>query len=513
MNPNNTRKPLLLMIIDGWGYREDADDNAISRARTPHWDRLWASSVHSLLDTSGKAVGLPAGQMGNSEVGHMNIGAGRVVYQDFTRIDEAIRDESFFDNSAMCSAVKAAVEQRGTLHIMGLLSPGGVHSHDGHFGAAVELARRQGAKTIRIHAFLDGRDTPPRSAMPSIELMQSSLDAVPGAAFGTITGRYYAMDRDQRWERVQLAWRAIVNADAPLHAATAASALLDAYARGENDEFVKPVVIRDYQGMKHGDAVLFVNFRADRARQLTQVFVQPDFDAFERKAPQLSAFVTMTEYQSGLPVEVAFPNENLREILGEVLARNGLHQLRIAETEKYAHVTFFLNGGREEPFPNEDRVLIPSPGVATYDLQPEMSAPALTESLVAAIKSQKHDVIICNVANPDMVGHSGNMQAAMQACEAVDTLIGKVDAALEAVGGELLITADHGNVEQMLDRQTGQVHTAHTVNPVPLVFRGRAVAGISNGTLRDIAPTMLSLLGLPQPAEMTGTPLLTLSDE
>ncbi|NND45502.1 MAG: 2,3-bisphosphoglycerate-independent phosphoglycerate mutase [Xanthomonadales bacterium] len=510
MSENGAHRPLVLVIIDGWGHREDAPDNAISQADTPCWDRLWRTAATSLLETSGSAVGLPDGQMGNSEVGHMNIGAGRVVYQDFTRITKAIEDGSFFENEAFCGAVDRALDHDGAVHIMGLLSPGGVHSHDDHFLATVELARRRGARRIVVHAFLDGRDTPPRSALASIERMQATLDGVPGARFGTLAGRYYAMDRDQRWERVERAWAALTRGAAEHRSPSAAEALETAYARDENDEFIAPSVIGDYPGMADGDSVLFINFRADRARQLSRAFVEPGFDGFPAERPRLAAFATMTEYLKGLDARVAFPNEALPGLLGEILAAQGLRQLRIAETEKYAHVTFFLNGGREEPFEHEQRILIPSPKVATYDLQPEMSAPELTDALDGAIRSGDFDVIICNIANPDMVGHSGSLAAAMQAVAAVDACLARISAALEAVGGELIITSDHGNVEQMQDERSGQVHTAHTTNPVPFVFVGRPATAVPGGSLRDIAPTMLGLLGIQPPEVMTGQSLLRL---
>ena len=499
--------PLVLMILDGWGHRDPAPDNAIALAETPHWDALVADSAFSLLETSGASVGLPDGQMGNSEVGHMNIGAGRIVYQEFTRITRAIEDGSFFDNPALAKAFSKA--EGGAVHIMGLLSPGGVHSHDDHFIATVEAAHRAGAANIRVHGFLDGRDTPPRSAAKSIERMQTCLDDLPNARFGVLSGRYYAMDRDKRWDRVNRAWDALVDARAAFSATTAQEALEAAYARDENDEFVQPTVLEGYQGIRDGDVVIFVNFRADRARELTQAFVEPGFQDFERRAPRLSSFVTMTEYLEGLPVDVAFPPTDLHDTLGEVLARLGLRQLRIAETEKYAHVTFFLNGGREAPFPGEERILVPSPKVATYDLQPEMSAPELARKLTSAIGSSDFEVIICNVANPDMVGHSGKLDAAIAAVEAVDSVLGTVRAALEKHGGELLVTADHGNVEQMSDPESGQAHTAHTTHPVPLVYLGRS-ATANNGRLSDIAPTMLQLLGLSQPEAMTGKSLITL---
>lgn len=513
MNAAARRRPLLLLILDGWGYRENSDNNAIALADTPCWDRLWHEDPHRLIETSGEAVGLPPGQMGNSEVGHMNMGAGRIVYQDYTRIEKAIRDGSFHRNPQLCGAIDAARERGATVHIMGLLSPGGVHSHEDQFMETVRLAGERGAPTIAVHAFLDGRDTPPRSARASIDKMQQLLDSLPGAACASVSGRYYAMDRDKRWDRVEKAYRAIAEARSDYRADSAEQALQQAYDRGENDEFVKPTVIDSPPGVRNGDAVIFINFRADRARELTMAFVSEPFDGFQRKKPALSAFVCMTEYMAGLPVAVAFPPETLPHLLGEELADHGLHQLRIAETEKYAHVTFFFNGGREEPFTNEDRILVPSPKVATYDLQPEMSEPELTAKLTAAIHSGRYDVIVCNVANPDMVGHTGILEAAIKAVEAVDHCLCETQKAIDQAGGEMLITADHGNIELMKDPKTGQNHTAHTLDPVPFVFHGRParVRG-GPGSLRDIAPTMLALLGLPQPAEMTGQSLLEFGD-
>jgi 2,3-bisphosphoglycerate-independent phosphoglycerate mutase len=508
MNHKTVRKPLLLMILDGWGYSDETDNNAIALAATPCWDYMWENDPHILIETSGGSVGLPEGQMGNSEVGHMNIGAGRVVYQDFSRITKAIQDGSFAKNPQLCSAIDAAQVNGSTVHIMGLLSPGGVHSHDDHFIATVQLAAQRGAASIAIHGFLDGRDTPPRSAEPSIRRMQELLDTIPGAEFGTISGRYFAMDRDQRWGRVEQAYRAITSAQSERHEASAISALTQAYTRGENDEFVQPTVIGGASGVRDGDVVIFVNFRADRARELTMAFVNDPFDGFDRHRINLADFVCMTEYKAGLPVSVAFPSSSLPRLLGEELSDSGLRQLRIAETEKYAHVTFFFNGGKEDPLPLEDRILIPSPDVATYDLKPEMSVLELTDRLVEAIGSRKFDVIICNVANPDMVGHTGKLEAAMKAVAAVDHCLAKVRTAIDHAGGELLITADHGNIELMVDPQSGQNHTAHTTNKVPLLFHGRPATMKDGGSLRDIAPTMMDLLGLTQPEEMTGRSLL-----
>ena len=435
------------------------------------------------------------------------------MFQDYSRIENAIGDGSFRQNPQIRAAIESAKRSQGRVHIMGLLSPGGVHSHDDHFIETVTTAAQQGAQAIAVHAFLDGRDTPPRSAEASLRRMQELLDATPGASFGTLGGRYFAMDRDTRWDRVEKAYRAITSAKTDLRAASAAEGLADAYARGESDEFVQPTVIGDYPGVRDGDVVIFVNFRADRARELTMAFVSDPFEGFSREKLRLGDFVCMTEYMAGLPVSVAFPPQRLPRLLGGELAAHGLRQLRIAETEKYAHVTFFFNGGEEEPFPGEERILIPSPRVATYDLQPEMSLPELTERLVDAIRSGGFDVIVCNVANPDMVGHTGSLEAAIEAVAAVDRCLASVRAAIDAAGGELLITADHGNIEQMVDADTGQRHTAHTTNRVPLVFHGRAARMQEGGSLRDIAPTMLALLGLPQPEEMTGQALLEWTGE
>ncbi len=503
-------KPVLLLILDGWGHREPAPDNAISQARAPHWRALLAACPHTLIHTSGLHVGLPDGQMGNSEVGHMNLGAGRVVYQDLTRIDKAIADGEFQRNPELLAACDAAIASGGTLHLFGLLSPGGVHSHEAHVFAMLDLAAARGVKRIAVHAFLDGRDMPPRSAEPSLRALVERCVALPGARVHSIGGRYYAMDRDRRWERMARAWRAIVEADAEQRASDPLAALAAAYARGENDEFVAPTVIDGATPMADGDAVVFMNFRADRARQLTACFVQPGFDGFDRgRVPRLARFTCLAEYAAELPAPVAYPPTALRQTLPEVLAAHGMTQLRIAETEKYAHVTFFFNGGVEAAQPGEDRVLIPSPKVATYDLQPEMSCPALTAKLVEDIRARRHDLIVCNIANPDMVGHTGVLAAAIAAVEAVDTAIGAIAAALREVGGAMLLTADHGNLEQMLDPETGQPHTAHTTGPVPLVYLGARPARLRDGgALQDVAPSLLDLLCLPVPAEMSGRSLL-----
>ncbi len=502
-------KPVVLLILDGWGHRDDPADNALAQAQLPNWRRLWADNPHTLIHTEGRHVGLPDGQMGNSEVGHMNLGAGRIVYQDLTRIDAAIADGSFFDNGGLRGACEAVKADGGTLHVMGLLSSGGVHSHQSQVFAMLELAHRAGVPRVAVHAFLDGRDTPPRSAAASLAALQARCDALGNARVATVSGRYYAMDRDKRWERVRLAWDAIAGATSAHRAASAADALDAAYARGENDEFVLPTVIDGATPVADGDAVVFMNFRADRARQLTAAFVSPAFDGFDARRPRLARYVCLTEYDAKLPTTVAFPPDDLRHTLGELAADAGLRQLRIAETEKYAHVTFFFSGGREDVFDGEERILVPSPKVATYDLQPEMSCPELTAKLVEAIGSGRFDLVVCNIANPDMVGHSGDLQAAIRAAEAVDVALGAAEAAVRAAGGALVVTADHGNLEMMRDPVTGQPHTAHTVGPVPLVYVGDR-AGIAlreGGSLRDVAPTVLDLLGLPRPGEMTGRSL------
>ena len=502
-------KPVLLLILDGWGHRVETDYNAIALAKCPNWRRLLDTCPHDLVDTHGLHVGLPDDQMGNSEVGHMNIGAGRVVYQDLTRIDSDISTGEFFNNAALLQACAAAGAGSGTLHVLGLMSPGGVHSHESHVFAMLDLAARSGVPRIAVHAFLDGRDMPPKSAEPSLRALEAKCAATPGAFVATVSGRYYAMDRDKRWDRVQLAWDALTDARAEFHAASAVGALASAYARGENDEFVKPTVIGGGAAFADGDAVVFMNFRADRARQLTQVFTDAAFDGFVRaRSPALSAFVTLTEYSASLAVSaVAYRPQSMANTLGEYLAALGKTQLRIAETEKYAHVTFFFSGGREAPYEGEERLLIPSPKVATYDLKPEMSCPELTDQLVAAIASGRFDFIVCNIANPDMVGHTGMLDAAIAAVEAVDVALGRLDAAIRAAGGAMLITADHGNLEQMLD-ENGQPHTQHTVGPVPLVYVGPGRPAMTRGALRDLAPTLLGLLGLPVPAEMSGRSLL-----
>lgn len=505
-----TKKTTALFILDGWGYSETSTSNAIAAANTPTWDALWANRPHSLIATSGMEVGLPEGQMGNSEVGHMNLGAGRTVYQNFTRIVKAIEDKSFFENAALVNAVDSAVAKGKAVHVLGLLSSGGVHSHHEQIIAMCEMAAQRGAKAIYVHGFTDGRDTPPRSAGGPIADLQAALDALKVGKIATLTGRYFAMDRDNRWDRIETAYNAMVLGQGEYTALTAAEAISKAYARDENDEFVKATVIGDAVPMVDGDAVIFANFRPDRARQLTRAFVQDDFTGFERQVrPAFSDFVTFTEYASDMGTNVAFPPVALSNTLGEVLAKSGKKQLRIAETEKYAHVTFFFNGGEEAVFEGEERELIPSPNVATYDLKPEMSAPEVTDKLVEVIAEGKYDVIICNFANGDMVGHSGIFDAAVKAVEAVDACLARLMDVVTATGSQCLITADHGNVEQMLSDDGTQPLTSHTLEPVPLVMVSpESTWTINDGALCDIAPTLLDMMGMTAPSEMTGKSLL-----
>lgn len=505
-----TPKPLVLIILDGFGHSDSHEYNAVYSAKMPVFDRLLANQPNGLISGSGMDVGLPDGQMGNSEVGHMNLGAGRVVYQDFTRVTKAIRDGEFFSNPTICAAVDKAVSAGKAVHIMGLLSDGGVHSHQDHLVAMAELAARQGAEKIYLHAFLDGRDTPPRSAKASLELMDATFARLGKGRTASIIGRYFAMDRDNRWDRVEAAYNLIVDGEALFHAATPVAGLEAAYARDENDEFVKATSIGDAVRVEDGDAVVFMNFRADRAREITRPFVEDGFKDFARKRqPKLAGYVGLTQYSVNIPAPAAFAAGSLHNVLGEYLANNGKTQLRIAETEKYAHVTFFFSGGREEPFAGEERILIPSPKVATYDLQPEMSAPEVTDKIVDAIEHQRYDVIVVNYANGDMVGHSGIFEAAVKAVQCLDLCVGRIVEALDKVGGEALITADHGNVEKMEDKDTGQAHTAHTTEPVPFVYVGKRNLKVrEGGVLADVAPTMLYLMGLDKPQEMTGTSIL-----
>ena len=507
-----TPTPTVLIVLDGWGVRAAPEHNAIHAARTPHWDALWRGPS-TMLDASGERVGLPSGQMGNSEVGHMNIGAGRLVHQDLTRIDRAVAAGALADNAALRQAIAAGAERGATLHILGLLSPGGVHSHEEQIAALVAAAHgsASGRAKIRLHAFLDGRDTPPKSAAASLRRFEARFPGV----IASITGRYYAMDRDARWERTERAWKLLARGEAPFRFPSALAALEAAYERGETDEFVQPSAVQaggaQASAITDGDVVVFMNFRADRARQLSRAFVDAEFDGFPRPTrPRLATFVTLTRYADDLPAQVAFAPERVDDSLGEVLAQRGLRQLRLAETEKYAHVTYFFSGRRETPFAGEDRVLVPSPKVATYDLAPEMSAGEVTDKLVAAIAGGAHDFIVCNYANGDMVGHTGDFAAAVRAVETVDECLGHVCEALRRRGGQALITADHGNAERMLDTATNQPHTAHTSSFVPLVYSGPQRARfVAEGTLSDVAPTLLALMGMEAPPAMTGRSLVT----
>ena len=505
--------PVLLIILDGFGCRHNGADNAIQRANKPNWMQIWERNPHTTIHASEAAVGLPAEQMGNSEVGHLNIGAGRVVYQEFTRINMAIDSGHFFTNPALKQTLAAAQAGNNALHILGLLSDGGVHSHEQHIHAMLEMAARTGLEKIYLHMFLDGRDTPPRSASGPLERLQKKCDALNAGRIVTVIGRYYAMDRDRRWQRVKSAYDLMTRGIAPYRAKSALEALYAAYARGESDEFVKATLIAPDGAtpvrMEDDDAVVFMNFRSDRARQLARTFVEPNFAEFDREyIPRLSAFCSLTGYSDEFDTLVAFPPERIRNGFGEYVSHLGLKQLRIAETEKYAHVTFFFNGGEETPYEGEDRILIPSPDVATYDLKPEMSAFEVTDKLVEAIRAQRYDAIICNYANADMVGHTGNLDAATRAIEALDVCLGRVVAAMHEAGGEILITADHGNAEMMQDSATLQAHTAHTMNRVPLVYIGRPAKAAETGALEDIAPTLLRMMGIAQPPEMTGRALI-----
>lgn len=510
-----SKKTVALFILDGFGYSETSQSNAIEAANCPTWDHLWANYPHSLIQTSGLAVGLPDGQMGNSEVGHMNLGAGRVVYQNFTKIDKAIADGDFFTNPTLTNAVDNAVADNKAIHLLGLLSPGGVHSHEDQITAMMELAVKRGATKVYVHAFLDGRDTPPRSAQASIEKIEATFAALGTGHLASMIGRYYAMDRDNRWERVQQAYDLLTQGIAENTASNGTAGLLQAYEQGKDDEFCPATSVQpngEAVTINDGDAVIFMNFRPDRARELTRALTQDDLNSTLDRSiyPNINNFVMLTEYASDLPLACAYPPASLSNTLGEYLAKNNKTQLRIAETEKYAHVTFFFSGGVEAEYEGEKRILIQSPNVATYDLQPEMSAPEVTDNLVAAIESGEYDTIICNYANGDMVGHTGKMNAAIQAVEALDVCLKRVTDAILKVDGECLITADHGNVELMVDPQSGGPVTSHTNGPVPLVHvsnKGNAPT-LDAGKLSDIAPTLLTMLGMDIPSEMTGHNLL-----
>ena len=507
-----TQKPVLLMILDGWGYREPkSPDNAIEMGHTPNWHRMYDENPHCLIQTSGLDVGLPDGQMGNSEVGHTNLGAGRVVMQDLPRIDQAIKDGSLAKNPVLVKTINILKNNGKMAHVMGLMSPGGVHSSQEHLVALCKILSDNGIK-VRVHAFLDGRDTPPSSAVNYLADFEKSVAGMKDVKLATIEGRFYAMDRDKRWDRVEAAYDNMVMA-AGKRFATADEAIKASYADKVTDEFVVPAVIGDYQGMEDGDVILMANFRADRAREILYALADASFEGFARKKTvKFAAHLGMTEYSvdHNRFMQTMFPPEQLTNILGEVVAKHGLTQLRIAETEKYAHVTFFFNGGEEREFEGEERILIASPKVATYDLKPEMSVYEVTEQLVKAIEDKRFDVIICNFANGDMVGHTGIMEAALKAVAAVDECLGKVEKAIKDVGGVMIVAADHGNAEKMVDEKTGQPYTAHTVGKIAaiLVNSHNGVCRMKDGRLADIAPTMLDLLNIEKPAEMTGQSLL-----
>lgn len=504
-------RPTVLCILDGWGERQETENNAIALAATPTWDRLSAQCPTTRLDASADKVGLPAGQMGNSEVGHMNLGAGRVVMQNLPKIDKAVADNALGDTQAMKDLAAALQKSGGTCHMMGLLSPGGVHSSQDHMVALAKTLAQQGVR-VAVHAFLDGRDTPPSSAKEYVEKFESDISELENVSIATLSGRFYAMDRDERWDRVTKAYEAMT-AGVGLTADTAQDGIDQSYAKDEKDEFVLPTIIGSYNGMKDGDALLMANFRADRAREILAALGDPAFGGFERgKVVDFVEKVGMVEYSShhNTFMKALFPAEKLQNILGQVVSDAGLKQLRIAETEKYAHVTFFLNGGEEQVFEGEDRILIPSPKVATYDQQPEMSAPELTDKLVAAIESETYDLIVVNYANGDMVGHTGKLDAAIIAAQTVDGCLSRLEEALQKVGGTMLVTADHGNAEMMTNAETGQPHTAHTLNPVPVIMVNAPdhVQELNSGCLADVAPTLLQLMGLAQPREMSGESLI-----
>ena len=495
--------PVALIIMDGWGVGDaQSTTNAVNVGKTPVIDGLTAKYPHAQLACSGEAVGLPDGQMGNSEVGHTNIGAGRIVYQELTRITKAIREGAFFKNPVFLDVINAVKKNNGALHLMGLLSDGGVHSHNSHLYALLQLAKQEGVENVFVHAFLDGRDVPPSSAADYLAELEAKLKEIGVGKIATISGRYYAMDRDKRWDRVQKAYNAIALGEG-VKQASSELAIKNSYEEDTTDEFVVPVVVGNYAGMTSNDGAIFFNFRPDRARELTHAFVDTTFDGFARNEDLKIPFATMTQYEKGMNVEIAYKPESLTNTLGEYISKLGYTQLRIAETEKYAHVTFFFNGGIEQPYEGEDRILVPSPKVATYDLQPEMSA-----KVVEAILSKKYDFIILNYANGDMVGHTGVMEAAVKAVETVDTCVGRFVDAIKQVGGTVCITADHGNAEKMLDEETKEAFTAHTTNPVPFIVVSDKVKEVKDGALCDIAPTLLKLAGLEVPAEMTGKALI-----
>ena len=502
------QRPVMLVILDGWGWRDSNTDNAVRLAHTPTFDRLWGNGPHAFLTTGGEDVGLPEGQFGNSEVGHLNIGAGRVVMQELPRVTRAARDGSLAKNTELGVLMAAASAATGVVHLVGLISPGGVHAHQDHAVALATILTDAGLSVL-VHVITDGRDTPPRSGAGFVARFEADLP--PGARIATVSGRYHAMDRDNRWERVERAWDVMIEGDGPRFD-TAAEAIDAGYGEDLGDEFLTPAVIGDYQGVQDGDALLAFNFRADRIRQLLTAFLDPGFTGFERpRLPRFSAVAGLTQYSTALEpyMRTLFPQISMNNLLGQVVAAAGRRQIRMAETEKYPHVTYFLNGGVETPNAGEERIMVPSPKVATYDLQPEMSAPELTAKAVAQIDSGAFDLVILNFANPDMVGHTGILAAAITAVETVDKGLGEIVAAVARAGGALMVTADHGNCELMRDPVTHEPHTAHTLNPVPVMLMGGPVgATLADGRLADIAPTLLALMGLPQPAEMTGVSLL-----
>ena len=510
----NKRAPVVLMILDGWGYCKENKHNAIAAAHTPQWDQWWDTCPHLLLEASGGAVGLPDGQMGNSEVGHMHIGAGRVIPQDFTRINNAMQQGDFANNPVFVDTINELKVSNRTLHIMGLLSSGGVHSHENHLFAFLKLCSQHHFSKICLHLFLDGRDTAPQSALESIARLNAQLETYPVATISSLSGRYYAMDRDSRWQRVEPVYRLLTEGYSEHHFATPSDAIDAFYQQNIFDEFIPPTQIGEPNPIIDGDCVFFFNFRQDRAREVTDAFINPDFHGFTRKKrPNLARFISMTSYGKQLHTDIVFPPLVLKNTLGELLENNGLRQLRIAETEKYAHVTFFLNGGSEHIFAHERRILIPSPSVATYDLQPEMSAKKLTAELIKAIQGQEYDVIICNYANADMLGHTGNFAATVRAIECLDLAMHDVWKALAPQGGQLLITADHGNAEIMFNDKTQQPLTSHTNELVPFLYvGGNYQLCASQGSLTDVAPTVLRLLNINQPQDMTGASLLELKE-
>lgn len=503
--------PVILIVLDGWGISEDPANDAQAKADIPFYNDLLKRYPHTALECSGEAVGLPEGTMGNSEVGHLNLGAGRTVYQGYARINKAIREESFNDNQALTGAMEAAVKSGGALHLLGLLSDGGVHSHINHLFALIDLAVEKNVIKVFIHAFMDGRDTPPKSGIDYITQLEEFIKDKPSVSIATVTGRYWAMDRDKRWDRVEHAFRALVLGEGK-KVASASEAVEASYKADETDEFIKPSIIHDKNGpvgnISDNDSVIFFNFRADRAREITTALTNSNFNEFEReRVPELSSYVTMTMYEENFSFPVAFPPFKLNNILGELLSNNGLKQLRIAETEKYAHVTYFFNGGQEKPFKNEDRCLIPSPkDVATYDLKPEMSANEVTEEVLQRLKQKKYDFILLNFANPDMVGHTGIMDAAVKACETIDRCLKRIVVKAMSLGGIVMITSDHGNCDSMSDGDTP--HTAHTTNPVPFIILNEAVELRDEGILADVAPTILDVMEIKKPDEMTGESLI-----